>query len=104
VRQHVRIGDWIFVRGERGPFHALYQGAGNGDEDTVESSSATLKETEEGFEPVFFDPRPLTNWYPNDTIESRCPILDMQAHNWTEEDMPQRYTLCGTGSRSSLRI
>lgn len=31
------------------------------DDDTVESSSAALMETEEGFQPVFFDPRPLTN-------------------------------------------
>ena len=94
---------FLFAASEFGN-HALYQFAGIGDDDTVESSSATLMETEEGFEPVFFDPRPLTNLYLIDTIESMCPILDMQAHNLTEEDMPQLYTLCGTGSRSSLRI
>ena len=34
---------------------------GIGDEPDVESSSATLMETEEGFQPVFFHPRRLRN-------------------------------------------
>jgi len=94
---------FLFAASEFGN-HALYQFAGIGDDDTVESSSANLMETEEGYEPVFFDPRPLTNLYPIDTIDSLCPVLDMQAHNLTEEEMPQLYTLCGTGARSSMRI
>lgn len=94
---------FLFAASEFGN-HALYQFAGIGDDDAVESSSASLMETEEGYEPVFFDPRPLTNLYTIDTIDSLCPVLDMQAHNLTEEEMPQLYTLCGTGARSSLRI
>ena len=94
---------FLFAASEFGN-HALYQFTGIGDDESVESSSATLMETEEGFEPVFFDPRPLANLYPIDNIDSLCPILDMQAHNLTEEDTPQLYTLCGTGSRSTLRI
>ena len=63
-------------------------------------------ETEEGFEPVFFDPRPLTNLYPIDTIESMCPILDMQAHNLTEEDMPHctRSAVCGMSRITCCRF
>ncbi|CEF98342.1 Cleavage/polyadenylation specificity factor, A subunit, C-terminal [Ostreococcus tauri] len=94
---------FLFAASEFGN-HALYQFAGIGDDDAVESSSASLMETEQGYEPVFFDPRRLTNLYPIDKIDSLCPILDMQAHNLTEEDTPQLYTLCGTGARSSLRI
>ncbi|KAG1342547.1 hypothetical protein COCNU_05G007760 [Cocos nucifera] len=41
--------------------HALYQFQAIGDGDDVEASSATLMETEEGFQPVFFHPRGLKN-------------------------------------------
>ena len=36
-------------------------------------------QTEEGFAPVFFDPRPLTNLVLIDELESLSPVLDMQA-------------------------
>lgn len=49
------------------------------DDDTVESSSAEIMQTEEGFAPVFFDPRPLTNLVLIDELESLSPVLDMQA-------------------------
>jgi len=35
-------------------------------------------ETEEGYQPVFFDPRPLTNLELLDRLESLAPILDMK--------------------------
>mmetsp|Transcript_8533 Transcript_8533/g.28705 ORF Transcript_8533/g.28705 Transcript_8533/m.28705 type:complete len:1198 (+) Transcript_8533:128-3721(+) len=94
---------FLFAASEFGN-HALYQFAGIGDDDAVESTSAGLMETEEGYQPVFFDPRPLTNLYPIDNIDSLCPVLDMQAHNLTDEETPQLYTLCGTGARSTMRI
>ena len=53
------------------------QSIGDGD-DTVESSSAEIMQTEEGFAPVFFDPRPLTNLLLIDELESLSPVLDMQ--------------------------
>lgn len=53
------------------------QSIGDGD-DTVESSSAELMETAEGFAPVFFDPRPLTNLLLIDELDSLSPVLDMQ--------------------------
>ena len=35
-------------------------------------------ETAEGFAPVFFDPRPLTNLLLIDELDSLSPVLDMQ--------------------------
>ena len=58
--------------------HWLLQSIGD-DDDTVESSSAEIMQTEEGFAPVFFDPRPLTNLVLIDELESLSPVLDMQA-------------------------
>ena len=70
----------------------------------MESSSATLVETDEGYQPVFFEPRALRNLHPIDEIESLCPVLDAQCHNLTSEETPQVYALCGAGSRSTLRV
>ena len=44
----------------------------------MESSSATLVQTEEGFQPVFFDPRPLKNLLLVDELPSLMPLLDMK--------------------------
>jgi splicing factor 3B subunit 3 len=55
------------------------QGIGDGDE-AIEASSATLKETDEGFQPVFFDPRPLVNLRLVDEIESLSPIMDIKVY------------------------
>ena len=45
----------------------------------MESSSAATIATEEGYQPVFFDPRPLKNLLPVDEMESLSPIMDMKA-------------------------
>ncbi|KAG9446439.1 hypothetical protein H6P81_012567 [Aristolochia fimbriata] len=84
--------------------HALYQFKAIGDGADVESSSSTLMETEEGFQPVFFQPRGLKNLVRIDHIESLMPIMDMKVANLFEEETPQIFTLCGRGPRSSLRI
>ncbi|CAI5998115.1 unnamed protein product, partial [Closterium sp. NIES-64] len=51
---------FLFAASEFGN-HALYRFQGIGDDEEVESSSATLMETDEGFQPVFFHPRRLKN-------------------------------------------
>ena len=51
---------------------------GIGDEADVESSSSGTVLTEEGYQPVFFDPRPLKNLLPIDEMESLAPIVDMK--------------------------
>ena len=53
------------------------QGIGDGD-DAVEASSTNLMETEEGFQPVFFEPRPLRNLVLIDEMESLSPITDLK--------------------------
>ena len=52
---------------------------GIGDDPDVESTSSGTVQTEEGYQPVFFDPRPLKNLLPIDEMESLSPILDMKA-------------------------
>ncbi|KAG4908664.1 hypothetical protein AAZX31_20G225900 [Glycine max] len=94
---------FLFAASEFGN-HALYQFKSIGDEDDVEASSATLMETEQGFQPVFFQPRRLKNLVRIDQVESLMPIMDMKVSNLFEEETPQIYTLCGRGPRSSLRI
>lgn len=44
----------------------------------MESSSAQLVATEEGFQPVFFEPRPLKNLLLIDEMASLMPITDMK--------------------------
>ncbi|KAL5994456.1 hypothetical protein ACLOJK_024506 [Asimina triloba] len=94
---------FLFAASEFGN-HALYQFKAIGDEPDVEASSATLMETEEGFQPVFFQPRGLKNLVRIDQVESLMPIMDMKVLNLFEEETPQIFTLCGRGPRSSLRI
>jgi len=97
---------FLFAASEFGS-HALYQfkSLGEDDGEAVESSSATLVETEEGYQPVFFDPRtPLRNLHLVDEMESLCPVIDAQCHELLGEETPQVYALCGSGPRSSLKI
>uniref|UniRef100_A0A0E0JVA8 DNA damage-binding protein 1 n=1 Tax=Oryza punctata TaxID=4537 RepID=A0A0E0JVA8_ORYPU len=94
---------FLFAASEFGN-HALYQFRDIGRDVDVESSSATLMETEEGFQPVFFQPRALKNLYRIDEIESLMPIMDMRVANLFDEETPQVFTACGRGPRSTLRI
>ncbi|KAF9598013.1 hypothetical protein IFM89_023585 [Coptis chinensis] len=94
---------FLFAASEFGN-HGLYQFRAIGDDADVESSSATLMETEEGFQPVFFQPRGFKNLMRIDQVESLMPIMDMKVTNLFEEETPQIFTLCGRGPRSSLRI
>lgn len=57
--------------------HPFLQGIGD-DDDAVESSSANLMETDEGFTPVFFTPHELTNLLLIDEMESLAPVLGMK--------------------------
>lgn len=94
---------FLFAASEFGN-HALYQFQAIGDDPDVEASSSTLMETDEGFQPVFFQPRKLKNLVRIDQVESLMPIMDMKVVNLFEEETPQIFSLCGRGPRSSLRI
>ncbi|EFJ13812.1 hypothetical protein SELMODRAFT_181612 [Selaginella moellendorffii] len=94
---------FLFAASEFGN-HALYQFQGIGDDPDVESSSATLEETEDGFKPIFFQPRKLKNLIQIDEGESLMPIMDMKIANLFEEETPQIFVACGRGPRSTLRI
>lgn len=94
---------FLFAASEFGN-HALYQFQSIGEDPEVESSSSTLVETEEGYQPVFFMPRKLKNLVQIDDVESLMPIMDMKVANLFEEETPQIFSLCGRGPRSSLRI
>ncbi|KAF2497192.1 putative nuclear mRNA splicing factor [Lophium mytilinum] len=53
--------------------------------------------------PAFFQPRPLRNLNPVETMQDLNPIMAAKVVNLSNEDAPQIYTLCGTGARSSLK-
>ncbi|KAG8377236.1 hypothetical protein BUALT_Bualt08G0007300 [Buddleja alternifolia] len=94
---------FLFAASEFGN-HALYQFQAIGDDPDVEASSATLMETQEGFQPVFFQPRKLKNLLRIDQVESLMPMMDMKVVNLFEEETPQIFSLCGRGPRSTLRV
>ncbi|KAF5207470.1 Splicing factor 3b subunit [Thalictrum thalictroides] len=95
--------NYLFAASEFGN-HGLYQFKAIGDDAEVESSSANLMETDEGFQPIFFQPRGLKNLVRMDQVGSLMPITDMIVTNLYDEETPQIITLCGRGPRSSLRI
>ncbi|KAK9814939.1 hypothetical protein WJX73_002520 [Symbiochloris irregularis] len=93
----------LFAGSESGN-HALYQFLSIDDKDGVESSSDTITESEQGFMPVYFEPRALRNLQPVDQPDSLAPITDMKVANLANEEIPQIYAVCGQGPRSSLRV
>lgn len=95
---------FLFCASETGN-HALYQFVGTGeDDDDVESSSATLVQSEEGYAPVFFRPRPFRNLVLVDEMPSLMPVTDMKVANLLNEEIPQIYALTGRGPRSALAV
>lgn len=74
--------------------HHPPQGTGE-DEDDVEASSATLVQSDEGYAPVFFSPRPLKNLVLVDEMPSLMPLTDMKVANLLGEEIPQIYALMG---------
>ena len=76
------------------------------DKESVESSSATITESEQGFMPVYFEPRPLKNLQIVDELESLCPITDMkvQAEICSSMLMHRAHTFCQIAVSSSCTI
>jgi splicing factor 3B subunit 3 len=86
---------FLFAASETGA-HALYQFIGTGeDADDVESSSAALEVTDEGYRPVFFRPRPLRNLLLVDEAPSLMPLTGLVAANLLNEEVPQLYVASG---------
>lgn len=75
------------VSGSRLTCCVCWQGIGD-DEDSATSSALTLMETDEGFQPVLFDPRELRNLALIDELESLCPLTDMKASSCYFEGPP----------------
>jgi hypothetical protein len=63
------------------PTTAALQGTGE-DEDDVEASSASLVQSEEGYAPVFFSPRPLKNLVLVDEVPSLMPLTGEAVGCW----------------------
>lgn len=55
---------------------------GTGDDEDVEASSRDCIETEDGYQPVFFAPRPLKNLLLVDEMPSLMPITDMKVSHF----------------------
>ena len=76
---------FLFAASEAGD-HGYYDFLSLGDEDSKdEASSLNLVETEEGYQAVFFEPRPLQNLALQDTLMSLAPMTDMKVANMLGE-------------------
>jgi splicing factor 3B subunit 3 len=52
-------------------------------------------QSDEGYAPVFFTPRPLKNLVLVDEMPSLMPLTDMKVANLLDEEIPQIYALTG---------
>lgn len=84
---------------------SMFQFIGLGNDDETELSSDDFGEgLTDPSEPVYFQPRALTNLQQTDEIESISPCIDARIMDLANEDSPQIYALCGKGSASTFRI
>ena len=91
---------FLFAASEFGN-HGLYQfqGIGNDDEDPV----CTSAHPHGAQALVAFKPRALKNLLLYDEMSSMSPVIDMKVLDAANEGVPQIYSLCGRGPRSTLR-
>lgn len=83
--------------------HGFYQFLQLGDEGGVRASAVTAAEGEAVAVPMF-NPRPLTNLGLVDELTSLSPVTGLHISDLAGDGTPQLYTLCGRGTRSSLRV
>jgi splicing factor 3B subunit 3 len=76
---------------------------GLGDENAVESSSANLMETDEGFAPVFFEPRGLQNLVLVDEMSSLNPLVACRVRSLLIRQYPSLGRLGGRGGSLNAR-
>ncbi|KND95090.1 Pre-mRNA-splicing factor RSE1 [Tolypocladium ophioglossoides CBS 100239] len=75
------------------------------DDDELEFSSENFPvDPQAAYDPVYFYPRLAENMRMYHDIPSMNPLMDCQVANLTGEDVPQIYTVCGTGARSTFRM
>jgi splicing factor 3B subunit 3 len=79
-------------------FSYLYNIQNIGEEENAIASYSTM------IEYVYFNPRNLKNLLEVDELPSLSCITDLHVEDLVNEGTPQIYSLCGRGSRSSLRV
>lgn len=86
--------------------HQFYQfeKLGDDDEELEFSSDDFPADPKAPYEPVYFYPRPAENLALVESIESMNPMLDCKVANLTDDDVPQIYSVCGNGARSTFRM
>jgi len=96
---------FLFASSEWGP-HGFYQFTSVGDDSLTDgfSSSLSCVETDEGFAPVFFEPRPLKHLLLLDELASLSPItaLVTDTPRNPQAEAGALYAACGSGARSRL--
>ncbi|KAF2085479.1 hypothetical protein K490DRAFT_46485 [Saccharata proteae CBS 121410] len=95
---------FIFVAAESGP-HLLYtfDSLGDDDDDAEFSSDQFPVDPTEAYDPVYFHPRPLKNLSLIHALSKMNPLMGCKVANLIDEDVPQIYTINGSGARSSLK-
>ncbi|KAK3946289.1 Pre-mRNA-splicing factor rse-1 [Diplogelasinospora grovesii] len=94
---------FLYAASEFGNHH-LYQFERLGDDDEeLEFTSDDFPADPRAFyNPVYFYPRPIVNLTLVESIDSMNPLVDCKV--LTGGDVPQIYTVCGNGARSTFRI
>eukprot|EP00756_Hemistasia_phaeocysticola_P054666 Hpha_TRINITY_DN30578_c0_g1::TRINITY_DN30578_c0_g1_i1::g.193750::m.193750/K12830/SF3B3, SAP130, RSE1; splicing factor 3B subunit 3 len=100
---------YLFVAAEFGD-HRLYQFLSLGEDGEDDSIVGVMtianegaSESEQEVLPLF-NPRPLKNLAPIDSVESLAPILGLKSTSGQDGESRKLYTLCGRGAGSSIRV
>lgn len=96
---------FLFAASQSGN-HQFYQfeKLGDNDEEPEFTSDDFPADHQTLYSPVYFNPRPLENLALVESIDSRSPLIDCKVMNLTGEDVPQIYSVCGNGARSTFRV
>ncbi|KAK2070300.1 hypothetical protein P8C59_004806 [Phyllachora maydis] len=95
---------FLFAASEFGNHHFYqFEKLGDDDEELEHASDDFPTDPRADYNPVYFHPRPLENLVLVEGIDAMNPLLGCKVANLTGEDVPQIYSVCGNGARSTFR-
>ncbi|KAM7192535.1 Pre-mRNA-splicing factor rse1 [Rhypophila sp. PSN 637] len=96
---------FLFAASEFGNHHLFqFEKLGDDDEEQEFNSNDFPTDPSTPYDPVYFYPRPMGNLLLVESIDSMSPLVDSKIENLTGEDVPQIYSACGSGARSTFRM
>ncbi|TKA75708.1 Pre-mRNA-splicing factor rse1 [Cryomyces minteri] len=95
---------FLFVASECGNHHFYqFEKLGDDDDEVEFDSDSFPADPKEPYTAVYFHPRLAENVNLVESIDCMNPIMGCKVANLTDEDVPQIYTICGGGARSSFK-